>query len=248
VFIDLEGKVHERMLYREKRNFCVFEYIYFSREDSIILGQNVASERVRIGKKLAETFAASRIEPDIVIDVPNSAYFFASGLAEELGLAYRRGLAKNTHMGRTFILPNQAEREKVVRQKLNPILDVVAGRRIAVVDDSIVRGTTSRHLVRLLRRAGAREVYFVSASPPIRHPCVYGIDMSIRREMIAAHYEVDDIARFIGADRVIYLPLEHLEELHPGKCTACFSGRYPTALSPQLLREIEEERVWSKRD
>ncbi len=248
VYIDLEGQVHERVLYREQRNFCVFEYIYFSREDSVILGQNVASQRVRIGKMLAETFAKAGIKPDIVIDVPNSAYFFASGLAEELGLAYRRGLAKNPHMGRSFILPDKAAREKAVRQKMNPIKDVVVGRKVAVVDDSIVRGTTSRHLVRLLRESGATEVYFVSASPPLKHPCVYGIDMSIRREMIAAHYQVSDIARFIGAERVLYLPLEHLAELYPGKCMACFSGKYPTAITPRLFQEIEDERVHSKRD
>jgi amidophosphoribosyltransferase len=249
VYIDPDRQIHTRICKSDvKRAFCIFEYIYFSREDTIIHDRPVARERVRMGKRLAETFEKTGLEPDIVIDVPASAYFFASGLAEALEVPYRRGLAKNRHIGRSFISPTKEAREKMVRQKVNPITDVIEGRRIAVVDDSVVRGTTSRHLVRLLRERGAREVYFVSAAPPLRYPCVYGIDMSIKREMIAAMYSEADTARYIGADALVYQSLDDLRDLYADLpcCYACFSGEYPTPMSAGLLQEIETERVCSK--
>ena len=249
VFIDEKHQVHTRIGKTKKQAFCVFEYIYFAREDTTIYKRLVASERVRMGKQLAVTFKKSGLQPDIVIDVPNSAYFFASGLAEGLDVPYRRGLAKNSHMGRSFITPNQQAREKMVKQKLNPIRDIVVGKKIAVVDDSIVRGTTSKRIVQLLRDAGAKEVYFVSASPPIKHPCIYGIDMSVRKEILASNYEIDEIARYIGADAVIYQSLEDLEEMYNDLpiCHACFSGKYPTGISKELLQEIEQEKLGSNR-
>ncbi|MBM4372384.1 MAG: amidophosphoribosyltransferase, partial [Deltaproteobacteria bacterium] len=248
VFIDMDRNVHAQIRHRERQAFCVFEYIYFAREDSRIHGRGVAHERVRMGKALARTFRQSGLQPDIVIDVPSSAYFFASGLAEELGIPYRRGLCKNNHVGRSFISPTAPERERVVRLKHSPLRDVVRGRKVAVVDDSIVRGTTSQHLVRLLRDAGAKEVYLVSASPPIRHPCVYGIDMSIRREMIAAERSVHEISEKLGADALVYQRLTDLRRIFRGLpiCDACFSGEYPTPLTPEQLREIETERTCSK--
>jgi amidophosphoribosyltransferase len=249
VFIDEARRIHRKVCRRERQAFCVFEYIYFAKEDSVIQGRLVATERVRMGRTLARTFAGTGLTPDIVIDVPSSAYFFASGLAEELGIPYRRGLSKNTHVGRSFISPTQEQREQVVRQKLNPIKDVVRGKRVAVVDDSIVRGTTSKHLVGLLRAAGAQEVYFVSASPPIRFPCIYGIDMSIRREIIAAHYDAEEISRYIGADAVVYQDLRDLQALYRDFpiCDACFSGRYPTGATDRVLAQIEQERECAKR-
>jgi amidophosphoribosyltransferase len=227
----------------------VFEYIYFAREDSIMNGRLIAGDRVQMGRMLAKTFRESGLQPDIVIDVPSSAYFFASGLAEELGVPYRRGLAKNNHVGRSFISSNQKERENIVRQKLNPIRDVIKGKKIAVVDDSIVRGTTSKHLVRLLRETGAKEVYVVSAAPPIKFPCTYGIDMSIKREIIAANYDVEDIGRYIGADAVIYQKLDDLKEMYSqcGCCYACFDGCYPTGITADAIEAIERERVCSKK-
>jgi amidophosphoribosyltransferase len=250
VFVDRNRKVHSRICHRKAQAFCVFEYIYFAREDSSLHGRLVAGERVRMGRRLAATFRKTGLQPDIVIDVPSSAYFFASGLAEELGIPYRRGLAKNNHVGRSFIAPTQVERELMVRQKLNPIQGVVRGKKVAVVDDSIVRGTTSRHIVKLLREAGAKEVYFVSASPPIVHPCVYGIDMSIRREMLAAVAPQGERAARIGADAVVYQSLEDLQELYSDLpcCYACFSGKYPIDGSEALLAEIERERECSKKD
>ena len=249
IFIDHQHQLHSRICRRVHQAFCVFEYLYFAREDALIHGRRVASERVRIGRRLADSFRQAGLSPDIVIDVPASSYFFASGLAEELGVPYRRGLTKNNHIGRSFITPGQAQRELLVRQKLNPIKDIVAGKKVAVVDDSIVRGTTSTHLVRLLRQAGATAVYFVSASPPIKHTCIYGIDMSIRREIIAAQNSTEEITRILDADAVVYQRLEDLQDLYRDLpcCYACFSGEYPTGASAEILRQIEQEKECSNR-
>lgn len=248
VFIDNHGHLHFSKGQSEKRAFCVFEYIYFAREDSTIHGRLVASERVRMGKGLAKQVEEAGLNPDIVIDVPSSAYFAASGLAEALGVPYRRGLSKNNHIGRSFISPNQVERERMVRQKLNPIRDVLEGKKVAVVDDSIVRGTTSKHLVHLMRESGAKEVYFISAAPPIRFPCIYGIDMSIKREIIAANYQVEEISKYIGANAIVYQNLADLRDMYADFpcCYACFSGEYPTCLGDNTLNVIEQERVGRK--
>jgi amidophosphoribosyltransferase len=249
IFIDNEMKVHKRTTHQEGRAFCIFEYIYFAREDSIIHDRLVASERVRMGQLLANNIRKVGLEPDIVIDVPASAYFFASALAEELHIPYRRGLAKNNHIGRSFILPTQKERENTVRQKLNPIKEIISGKKVAVVDDSIVRGTTSKHLVKLLRQAGADKVYFISAAPPIKQPCVYGIDMAISTELIASQNNIGEIAKFIGADALVYQSLEDLQELYHdfSACYACFSGCYPTGDATEVLHHIEQERIASKK-
>lgn len=248
VYIDSQRRVHSEVLLKRKPAFCIFEYIYFSREDSEIQNRLVASERVKMGRLLAKKFRDLNIDPDVVIDVPSSAYFFASGLAEELGVPYRRGLAKNKYVGRSFLQPTQFKRIQAVRQKLSPIRPVIEGKKVAVLDDSIVRGTTSKHLVELLRETGAEKVYFVSAAPPINFPCVYGIDMSVRTELIAANNDVDDIARLLNADRVIYQSLDDLKELYKdcGFCYACFNGDFPTGVTPQMLKEIEDERRRSK--
>jgi len=250
VLIDTEGNIHSRICRAEKQAFCIFEYIYFAREDSVINGRLVATERVRIGRQLAEQVKKAGLQPDLVIDVPSSAYFFASGMAEALGVPYRRGLAKNNHVGRSFIESTQAKREMMVRRKLNPLKDVVRGKKVAVVDDSIVRGTTSKHIVKLLRESGAAEIYFISAAPPITCPCIYGIDMSVKREIIAAHYDPKQIARYLDADAVIYQSLEDLQALYDDLpcCYACFSGDYPTGASPELVKEIEEEKECSTRN
>ncbi|MHB2153404.1 amidophosphoribosyltransferase [Calditrichota bacterium GD2] len=249
VFIDEERKIHSKIGVTKRQAFCVFEYIYFAREDSVIHDRLVASERVRMGKRLAKKIKESDLQPDIIIDVPNSAYFFASAMAEELGIPYRRGLAKNHHMGRTFITPGQKEREQMVRRKLNPIRDIVKDKKVAVVDDSIVRGTTSKRIVEMLRAAGAREVYFISASPPVKHPCIYGIDMSVKREILASHYDVDEIRQYLGADAVIYQDLEDLIDLYKDLpiCHACFSGQYPTGAGEEVLEAIEKEKLQSNR-
>ena len=249
VFIDCDMRIHRHQGIQKERAFCVFEYIYFAREDSTLHQRTVADERVRMGHALADAVRKAGLAPDVVIDVPASGYFFASALAEELGVPYRRGLAKNPHTGRSFITPTQTRRERLVRQKLNPIRSVVSGRRVAVVDDSIVRGTTSRHLVSLLRAAGAREVYVVSAAPPIRFPCIYGIDMSTSEELVAAHCDAEQIRVALGADALVYQPLESLRALYPEFpcCYACFDGRYPTGHAAEAISDIAREKQRSQR-
>ncbi|MCK5851408.1 amidophosphoribosyltransferase [bacterium] len=249
IFIDNNKQIHSHIGKKKKQAFCVFEYIYFAREDSIMHKRLVASERVRMGVPLAKTFEKHGLNPDIVIDVPSSAYFFASSMAEELNIPYRRGFAKNPHMGRSFITPNQEQREMMVKQKLNPIRDIVKGKKVAVVDDSVVRGTTSKRIVQLLKDAGVKKVYFVSASPPIKFPCIYGIDMSVKKEILASHYDAEQICRYIGADEMIYQSLEDLKTMYQDLpvCHACFSGEYPTGVSKAMLDEIETEKLNSNR-
>jgi amidophosphoribosyltransferase len=235
---------------RVRGAFCAFEYIYFAREDSLMNGALVAHERVLAGRMLAKAVRAAGLEPDIVIDVPSSAYFAASGLAEELGVPYRRGLSKNNHVGRSFIVPTQVERERLVRQKLNPIKEIIFGKKVAVVDDSIVRGTTSKHIVKLLRDSGASAVYFVSAAPPIKFRCVYGIDMATKQEIIAANNTTEEIRKYIGADAVIYQSLEDLRSIYQDAagCFACFSGDYPTNIRESAMTLIESERLVRKKE
>jgi amidophosphoribosyltransferase len=249
VFIDSDNQVHSRILKHQKPAFCVFEYIYFAREDSVFKGCLVATERVRMGKALKERVEAAGVKPDIIIDVPNSAYFFASGLAEKMQVPYRRALAKNPFVGRSFITPSDELRKRVVRQKLNPIRDIVNGRRIAVVDDSIVRGTTSRHIVNLLKEYGATEVYFISASPAVKFPCIYGIDMSVKKELIAAGNSPEQVAEKLNCEKVIYQSVEGLRELYKDLpiCDACFSGEYPTGITQEILDQIEDEKMKSDR-
>ncbi|MEW6709271.1 MAG: amidophosphoribosyltransferase [Candidatus Riflebacteria bacterium] len=250
VFIDKNKIVFKRLIEQRRPAFCIFEHIYFAREDTVMRGRLVADERVKMGKKLARAVRESGIELDVIIDVPSSAYYFASGLAEELGVPYRRGLAKNKYIGRSFLFPTQELRAMAVRQKLSPLRPVIEGRSVGVVDDSIVRGNTSRRLVELLRSGGVREIHFISAAPPVMYPCIYGIDMSVRKELIAAHNAQENIAGIIGADSVIYQSLEDLRSLYneTGFCDACFSGDFPTGISGDLLEEIEKERILAKND
>lgn len=244
VFIDMDRQLHSRILTQDKGAFCVFEQIYFAREDSVMHNKLVATERAKLGKSLAKKIVDLGIQADIVIDVPSSSYFCAQTIAEELKLPYRRGLAKNNFIGRSFIMPSQKDRELAIRQKLNPIKDVIKNKKVIVVDDSIVRGTTSRHIVKIIRDAGAKEVYFVSSAPPIKFPCVYGIDMSIKTELIAASLSYEEVAKYIGADAVVYQSIADLKEQFKDLpcCYACFDGEYPTKLSKDILAQIENER------
>jgi amidophosphoribosyltransferase len=245
IFVDLAGNVFSSGEGALRGAFCAFEYVYFAREDSVLNGSVVASERVRAGRRLAKSVRAAGLFPDIVIDVPSSAYFAAFGLSEELQIPYRRGFSASHPVGRSFIVATQEERERMVRQKLSPIRDVVAGKKVAVVDDSIIRGTTSKHVVRALREAGAAAVYVISASPPVKHRCVYGIDMATKQEIIAANHDVEAIRAFIGADALVYQELADLRELYKdvAGCFACFSGDYPTAIGESTLTLIEGERL-----
>jgi amidophosphoribosyltransferase len=237
VFVDKDMKLHFYNGIKRRKAFCVFEFIYFAREDSQFFERLVATERERMGRALAKHFRKAHLKPDIIIDVPSSAYFCARGIADELGVPYQKGLVKNHYIGRSFISPNQVARDNLVKQKLNAVRLLVEGRKVAVVDDSIVRGTTSKHIVSMLRERGAREVYFVSASPPLKHPCIYGIDISRKNEIIASTRSIEDIRQYIGADALIYPTLDDLHSLFSpsSHCDACFSGNYPTHVSAETF-------------
>ena len=211
-----------------RRALCVFEHIYFSRPDSMLEGRTLQSVRGRMGEILARE---SPIEADLVISVPDSGNAAAKGFARASGIPQDDGLIKNRYVARTFIEPGQELRHHGLRMKFNPLPEVVRGKRLVVVDDSIVRGNTTRQIVRMLKDAGASEVHLRVSAPPIRHPCHYGIDMSTRQEMIAHGRDVDQVARELGADSLAYLSLEGVydaigsaRETH---CDACFTGEYP---------------------
>ena len=205
------------------------EYIYFARPDSNIAGVNVHTARKRSGKILAQE---AKIDADIVIGVPNSSLSAASGYAEESGLPYEMGLIKNQYVARTFIQPTQELREQGVRMKLSAVRGVVEGKRVIMVDDSIVRGTTSRRIVKLLKDAGAAEVHVAIASPALKYPCFYGIDIQDRDELIAATHTTDEIREAIGADSLTYLSQTGLVKAigHDKLCLSYFDGEYPTPL------------------
>ncbi len=244
IFIDNHNKVHSKIGFAKKQHFCSFEYIYFAREDSIFYNKNVAGRRVRMGNFIAKQIKDAGLEPDVVIDVPASGYFSASGLAEALEIPYHRGLVKSNYIGRSFIAPKQSERENIVKQKLNPIKKAISGKKIVVVDDSIVRGTTSKRIVQILKDAGAKAVYFVSAAPPVVNPCVYGIDMSAKTELIASNLNIDEVCTFIGADALFYLNPEDLNVIFKdfSICKACFTGEYPAGNIEEMLKDIEDEK------
>ena len=211
---------------------CIFEHIYFSRPDSRVFGETVDRVRRRIGRRLAEEHPA---DADIVIAVPDSSNSIALGYSEASGIRYELGLIRNHYVGRTFIQPQQSGRDSSVRVKFNPVRDILAGQRVVLVDDSIVRGTTSRKLVRMLKKNGAREVHFRVGSPPVRYPCFYGIDTPSRRELIGALKSPEEICEYLGADSIGYLSLEGLLECERDGtqfCHACFSGDYPIPVDP----------------
>ncbi len=217
---------------------CVFELVYFSRPDSTVFGRSVDGVRRALGRELAREHPAP--QADCVFSVPDSANAMALGYAEESGLKLENALIRNHYVGRTFIHPAQAGRNAKVKIKFNPVRDVLAGRRVVVVDDSLVRGTTSRGLVHMIRQAGAREVHFRVASPPITGPCYYGIDTPTRAELIAAQASIEDIRRHLGVDSIGYLSLNGMLRAAGGDpasfCHACFSGAYPTAIPDDSAR------------
>lgn len=207
---------------------CIFEYVYFARSDSIIDGQSVHEARKNMGKILAQT---DPVDADMVIGVPDSGIDAAIGYALESGIPYGKGLVINRYIGRTFIQPTQSERKQAVRMKINALKQTVAGKRIIMVDDSIVRGTTSAKLVDMLREAGATEVHMRISSPPFVWPCYFGTDIPDKDQLLACKYSVDEICKMIGADSLVFFPLERLAETIPdakcGFCDGCFTGNYP---------------------
>jgi amidophosphoribosyltransferase len=253
VFIDEEGRLHAQQFGAHPRHTpCIFEYVYFARPDSIIDRISVYRARMRMGDKLAEKIL--RVYPDhdidVVIPIPDTSRTSAMQVALKLGLKYREGFIKNRYIGRTFIMPGQQQRTTSVRRKLNAIDLEFRGKNVLLVDDSIVRGTTSAQIVELAREAGARKVYFASAAPPVRFPNVYGIDMPAANELVAAGRTVEEVASLIGADWLVYQDLEDLvaacqhedaqiEEFD----TSCFSGEYVTGdVTPEYLEKLRLER------
>ena len=236
IAIDEDGLRSERFAPPTPKG-CLFEYVYLARPDTTIAGRNVYAARVEVGRRLAREHP---VEADLVIPVPESGTPAAIGYAEQSGIPYGLGLVKNAYVGRTFIQPSQTIRQLGIRLKLNPLRDVLRGKRLVVVDDSIVRGNTQRALVRMLREAGALEVHVRISSPPVKWPCFYGIDFATRAELIANGLDVEGIRRSIGADSLGYVSLDGLvaatEQPASRLCRACFDGSYPIALpAPELI-------------
>jgi len=227
---------------------CIFEHVYFARPDSLVFGRTVLESRLRLGRQLALEAPAAA---DVVVPIPDSGMGAALGFAEASGLPFEWGLIRNHYVGRTFIQPRQGQRSLGVKIKLNPVRQVIEGRRVVLIDDSIVRGTTSRKIVRMVRDAGAREVHMRISSPPTTGPCYYGIDTPLKSELIASSHSVEEIRRFVEADSLAYLSHEGLlkavdDETGRRHCTACFSGRYPVAVTvpdESQLRLFEKARA-----
>jgi amidophosphoribosyltransferase len=226
--IDERGLHAVRFAESPRRALCVFEYVYLARADSRMIGRTVYEVRRELGRRLA---AEAPADGDLVIPVPDTGHSAAQGYAEVSGIPYGEGLMKNRYVGRTFIQPSQSLRERGVKLKLNPIPDVIRGKRLVVVDDSIVRGTTTRQLVQALREAGAAEVHTRITCPPIKWPCFYGIDMSTRSELVASDLSVEEVRQFVGADSLGYLSMEGMVAAtgspKQNLCRACFDGEYP---------------------
>ena len=226
-----------------RRSLCVFEYIYFARPDSVLDGKSVCLARQRAGEFLAQEHP---VEADVVVGVPDSGLDAAIGFARASGIPYAIGLTKNKYVGRTFIAPTQSEREMGVNLKLNPIRSVIEDKRVVLIDDSIVRGTTCRRTVEMLRRAGAKEIHMRISAPPFIAPCFYGTDIDSAKGLIANHHTVPEIAKLIGADSLGYLSLEHARLLtgeDSGFCTACFSGDYPTEIPAPGSKSCFERHI-----
>ncbi|WP_341527145.1 amidophosphoribosyltransferase [Nostoc sp. UHCC 0302] len=247
VWITEEGLASYHWSQQPQRKLCIFEMIYFARPDSVMHNESLYSYRMRLGRQLAEE---SLVDADIVFGVPDSGIPAAIGFSQASGVAYAEGLIKNRYVGRTFIQPTQTMRESGIRMKLNPLKDVLAGKRVIIVDDSIVRGTTSRKLVKTLREAGAIEVHMRISSPPVTHPCFYGIDTDSQDQLIAATKSVEEIAKQLEVDSLAYLSwkgmLEATREDTNSFCSACFTGDYPVTIPDQVKRAkliLEKEKV-----
>ncbi|MCE2969524.1 MAG: amidophosphoribosyltransferase [Burkholderiales bacterium] len=254
IFVDLDGRFYsQQCAERPSLNPCIFEYVYLARPDSVMDGISVYGARLRLGEYLADRVARSIPlgDIDVVMPIPDSSRPAALQLANKLNLDYREGFIKNRYIGRTFIMPGQAVRKKSVRQKLNTVGVEFKGKNVLLVDDSIVRGTTSQEIVQMARDAGAHKVYFASSAPPVRYPNVYGIDMPTRAELIAATRNDEEIRRAIGADALIYQSVDDLKQA-VGDCNpkienfeaSCFDGVYITGdVTPEYLNRIERARL-----
>jgi amidophosphoribosyltransferase len=253
VFVDMDGELHSHVsLLAHGKAPCLFEYVYLARPDSVLDGASVYQSRINMGTKLAEKIKREweHVPIDVVIPIPSTSRIAAQEIATRLGLPYRDALVRNRYVGRTFIMPGQAQRKKSIRRKLNPIPQVFEGKNVLLVDDSIVRGTTIREIIAMCREQGAKKVYVCSAAPPVRFPNVYGIDMPARSELIATGKDVKQLAKDIGADELIFQDLEDLKdaitEAAPGLSnfdTSVFDGHYVTGdVTEEYLATLEKQR------
>jgi len=249
VIVGKAGMTSQRLFEPTPRTFCVFEHVYFARPDSLLNGRSVYRAREKMGRRLAQEAPAAA---DVVVPVPDSGVPAAIGYAKEAGLPFEMGLLRSHYVGRTFIEPQDSIRHFGVRLKLSPVRAVVDGKRVVVVDDSLVRGTTSRKIVKMLRNAGAREVHLRISAPPTTHPCFYGIDTPHRSELVAASHTVEEIGRYVTCDSIAYLSHEGLmtavgaeggSARGTGYCSACFTGKYPVALGTPDLVQLRRARV-----
>ena len=235
--------VHPFPTSRINPTLCIFEFVYFARPDSQLYTQSVHHARVRMGQMLARQAPA---QADVVMGVPESGIPAAEGYAKEINIPYAQGLVKNRYIGRTFIAPNQELRSLGVRMKLNPLKDTIEGNKLVVVDDSIVRGTTTRAMVRMLREAGAKEIHMRISSPPYRWPCFYGMDTGIRSELLASNLTIQEIEDYLDVDSLSYLTLDRLVEAtgatNAGFCTACLTGNYPVEVPLNLSKKVLEQK------
>lgn len=250
IYIDEKRKVHRKVCRKMPQSTCIFEYVYIARPDSFIDKISIYKSRLRMGEKLARKVKAAKIKIDVVIPVPDTSRSAATTLAYKLGVKCREGLIKNRYIGRTFIMPGQQIRQRSIKYKLNPLELEIRGKNVLLVDDSIVRGNTSRQIVEMVRNAGAKKVYFASCAPALRNPCVYGVDMPTRKEFVANGLTTAQICKTIGADGLFYQDLNDLvDACRTGNpkiknfCTGCFNGKYPTPeVTEKVLRRAEETR------
>ncbi|MBU1151799.1 amidophosphoribosyltransferase, partial [Patescibacteria group bacterium] len=255
IFIDEETRtVHRKNIMPKTHIPCIFEYIYFARPDSVLNGVSVYHAQIEMGARICKQIEKAGLDIDVVMPVPDSARSAALAISEKLGIKYREGLVKNRYIGRTFIMPGQKIRKKSIRYKMNPMQHEIKGKKILLIDDSIVRGNTSRQIVQMVRGAGAKKVYFASFSPPVVSPCLYGIDIPTRAELIAANHDLDGIKKFMGADALFYANLDDTFEScvkqNPklkDMCMACFDGKYKTGdIDEKVLKKNAEDRMSEK--
>ncbi|EKD73758.1 MAG: hypothetical protein ACD_45C00196G0006 [uncultured bacterium] len=253
VFINRSGELFRKVITQKKFTPCIFEYVYFARPDSTLNAVSVYRSRLRMGQNLAKRWKEKfpDVLPDVVIPAPFTSNTAALSFAHELGIRYSEGLYKNPFIGRTFIMPDGQQRSRSVRYKLTPQKTEIKDKKVLVLDDSIVRGTTSREIVKMIREFGAKEIYFVSACPPIKHPCFYGVDIPSRADLIAAHNTADEIAKFLGVDQLLYQEIDDLVEAVTRRgdhhierpCMACMDGCYVTGDIDELkIKALEIER------
>jgi amidophosphoribosyltransferase len=238
VVINSKGITSTFPFKRAEPSHCIFEFIYFARPDSMVFGQNVYSIRKEFGRQLARE---TGVEADVVIPVPDSGVPAALGYAEEAGIPFDFGLIRNHYVGRTFIEPRQSIRHFGVKIKLNPVKDALKGKRVVVVDDSIVRGTTSKKIIKMIRNAGASEIHMRISSPPTSYPCFYGIDTPTRQELIASTHSVEEIRKYITADTLGYISMDGIQKVVPHRmnyCAACFDGEYPVPFPGEKMLQL----------